>query len=162
MASGGNLALTSAGYASPRGRREFDMKQIIYVSRPAPGAGSADEDEIIRCSVRNNPELGITGVLVIAREGYLQLLEGPSANIDALMSCIAEDTRHTGLVVLEERPLKLRAFPDWAMGRIEVGGDSPVLRSAFAASGESGPAAPGLIDAVIALSRGMESELRAG
>lgn len=96
------------------------MRQVIYCSKAAGPDADGHLTDIIGCSKRNNPELGITGVLIVIGETYLQLLEGPEESLGVLLDFIRTDCRHTGMEVLAERPMKDREFGDWAMGYHEI------------------------------------------
>ncbi len=138
-----------------------DMKQTVYLSRVVPGLSDADRDAILRCSVRNNPQLGITGVLIQSDTHYLQLLEGPEAHIEALLDFIATDPRHTDMAVIGETTTAYRAFPNWAMGSVDVGADAQVMSLARAAA-DAGRRDPAIADAVVTLGKGMNVQRRAG
>ena len=100
------------------------MRQIIYCSKAAGSPGETHLPAILACSRNNNPELGITGVLIVIGDVYVQLLEGPKENLWALMDFIREDSRHQGMEILAERMMETREFGDWAMAHHEVALDS--------------------------------------
>ncbi len=96
------------------------MRQVIYCSRAIGPGEDAHLDDILRSSNTNNPEIGITGVLMVTQGVYLQFLEGPKESLRMLLEFIEADERHTGMEVLAERPTKHREFADWAMGYQDV------------------------------------------
>jgi hypothetical protein len=99
------------------------MRQAIYCSR-ALRAGEEHLADILDRSRINNPELGITGVLIVIGDTYLQLLEGPEESVGTLLEFIAEDDRHDRMEVLARRPMTAREFGDWAMAHHDVEPDS--------------------------------------
>ena len=51
------------------------MRQILYTSRASEGDAGSHLPDILFCSRRNNPELGVTGILLVHGDHFLQLLE---------------------------------------------------------------------------------------
>lgn len=92
------------------------MKRIKYVSQ---FSRNLEPDEIAALEeqcIRNNQKSGITGVLMVSGNLFFQVLEGPADKVDALYTSILEDDRHTRVLMLaDERDVKDRLFPDWAM-----------------------------------------------
>lgn len=64
----------------------------------------------------NNGRSGVTGALLYLNGNFLQVLEGLRDDIDATMTRIRKDPRHRGLLVLSDRAIKERCFPQWSMG----------------------------------------------
>lgn len=64
-----------------------------------------------RCNKRDE----ITGALVCRRDIYLQLLEGPSAAVNAAYARIERDDRHVNMTQLVAGPISARMFGDWEM-----------------------------------------------
>jgi hypothetical protein len=97
-------------------KMEYELYQLIYASvatRPIP------EDELfvmLNRSRENNARLGITGMLLHCDGCFIQALEGPKDKVVALLKVIARDSRHQGLQVLFEGPIKERRFSQWSMG----------------------------------------------
>ena len=88
--------------------------QLIYMSEPF-GFDDAMLNGILSISRRNNMRDGLTGALVCRRDIYLQLLEGPEANVEATYARISGDDRHLAVTRLASEPAEARLFPDWAM-----------------------------------------------
>ena len=93
--------------------------QYLYIST-APDLTREEVDEILASSARNNPDRGVTGLLLYNGRNFLQLLEGEEAKLVALMTRIAHDPRHSGVSMLGRREVEERACPNWAMQRIFV------------------------------------------
>ncbi len=101
------------------------MKQILYVSDAAGGATRPHLDDILRCSRRNNPELGITGILVVRDTMFVQVIEGPGEHLGAVVDIINDDPRHGNVRILSSRDTPLPSFADWAMGYCSLTHDDP-------------------------------------
>ncbi|WP_118857837.1 BLUF domain-containing protein [Sphingomonas mesophila] len=98
------------------------MLQIVYISTMRGPISRTECDLILAASRRNNPGAGITGLLVVGGNRFLQLLEGPEDAVEACLARIRSDPRHFALVVLDKRQVAERACPDWAMGYRTGGG----------------------------------------
>ncbi|ANK12329.1 BLUF domain-containing protein [Erythrobacter neustonensis] len=95
------------------------LSQYLYIST-APTLPREEVDAILAASARNNPERGITGLLLFNGRNFLQLLEGEEREVTALMDTITADPRHSGVSVLDKRTIEARACPDWAMKRVLI------------------------------------------
>lgn len=84
---------------------------------------------VLNASQSNNEERYITGYLVHNGESFMQLIEGPRAEVENIYDRILKDKRHTGVVrILAERAEK-RAFPRWSMNyfRVDKNGHSGTM-----------------------------------
>ena len=52
------------------------LVRCLYASRPAAGLRPADLHQILNQSRKNNPPLGITGLLCVSENLFIQVLEG--------------------------------------------------------------------------------------
>ncbi len=95
------------------------LSQFLYIST-APTLPREELESILATSARNNPERGITGLLLFNGRNFLQLLEGEESEVAGLMERITQDPRHSGVSVLDKRPIAERACPDWAMKRVMI------------------------------------------
>lgn len=95
------------------------LSQFLYIST-APTLPREEVESILATSARNNPERGITGLLLFNGRNFLQLLEGEESEVAALMERITQDPRHSGVSVLDRRAIAERACPDWAMKRVMI------------------------------------------
>jgi len=89
--------------------------QIIYVS-----ALVSDEPGllpgILEAAVRNNPQRGITGMMLVADGNILQVLEGEKAAVLETFRAVESDRRHSGVFVLIEHDIAARQFSSWSKG----------------------------------------------
>lgn len=93
----------------------IDIKtySVLYVSRRL--ATSAEVDDIIEMSRARNTTLQITGALFACLDRSAQILEGPKAGVDTLMTSIHRDRRHADVAVLLNEDIEMRRFPGWSM-----------------------------------------------
>ncbi|MEQ8410386.1 MAG: BLUF domain-containing protein [Erythrobacter sp.] len=95
------------------------MREIIYRSVASETLGGDDIFRIVFRAKRANGRVGLSGFLIYSSGHFLQLLEGPHLELRRTFRVIAQDTRHSDVTVLSERPITERLFPDWRMRRIE-------------------------------------------
>lgn len=91
------------------------VRRIIYSSRATGSNLRDDHQSILAESRRNNGLDGISGILWIRGDRYLQLLEGPPDSIADTFDRIVSDPRHIAVTVLADEPAVERQFGDWAM-----------------------------------------------
>ena len=94
------------------------MELLAYTSTAGEAVDGSDVFAIVAVSARNNAESELTGVLLFKDGRFLQVIEGPSASIDALMERIKRDNRHSNIRTIARTPIRARAFPGWNMKRI--------------------------------------------
>ncbi|MCG8563118.1 MAG: BLUF domain-containing protein [Hyphomicrobiales bacterium] len=98
--------------------------RLIYYSRNAiPESEAPQRAElkgIIEACRRNNPPLGVTGALLFNQTYFAQVLEGDRKAVTQTFCRIANDPRHTDLVILEARPIQRRRFANWSMGFVSA------------------------------------------
>ncbi len=98
-------------------RQRSALHRLLFVSR----ATLADPEDglvsIVALSRFNNARDGITGVLLLFADGFIcQVLEGACTQLDASLSRIRDDKRHTDIRVLQAVPIRERRYPGWPMG----------------------------------------------
>jgi len=95
------------------------LYHIIYHSL-ASGEGMGPEGlaTLLRQARAYNQAHRLTGLLLYAADTheFVQVLEGPQAEVQQLYAHIARDTRHKHAFVLHESVEEARMFPDWRMG----------------------------------------------
>lgn len=98
----------------------MDLVQLVYYSRNL----LKDDDkgqlkllrEILATARDKNVEHGVTGYLIFDRSWFIQILEGDRAKVRATYERIARDPRHTGVTLLDTKPIRQRSFQTWSMG----------------------------------------------
>jgi hypothetical protein len=76
--------------------------------------------EITGKGASHNREKGITGLLVLSGNEFLQVLEGPLPLINELYLKIAKDTRHHHICLLSFELISERYFDSWNMRLIDL------------------------------------------
>ncbi|MFN3313351.1 MAG: BLUF domain-containing protein [Hyphomonas sp.] len=94
--------------------------RLVYVSTARAGLTEADIEDILDASQSNNDERYITGYLVHNGPSFMQLIEGPRAEVDEIFRRILADARHTGVVRILAEWCLTRAFPEWSMNYFRV------------------------------------------
>lgn len=69
------------------------------------GLGQEAVESICHVARCRDHTLALTGALLFDGRRFCQLLQGPARNVKALMTQIAVDPRHEGLVVLFDDPI---------------------------------------------------------
>lgn len=95
--------------------------QALYLSQRVTDGRPEDLEDILEASRRNNPDIGITGMLTITAERYVQILEGPRDSVDTLLEFIAQDPRHGEMRVITRTMVEDRLFGSFAMAEARAG-----------------------------------------
>ncbi len=98
------------------------MHYKMYQSRALIDDKVALHDSILRSSLRNNMQAGLTGFLHREGQAFLQYLEGAPESLETVMARIQQDPRHDEIELVGEGEIGSRYFPDWQMGFV-VDGD---------------------------------------
>ncbi|WP_336659450.1 BLUF domain-containing protein [Leucobacter sp. USHLN153] len=107
------------------------LKFLVYTSAAITKFYEDDLEELLRFARAENQAADITGILLYKSNRFIQFLEGPPAAIDALMSRIRQDPRHTNVRVVVEELALSRQFTDWSMGYQVSKGDTAPLPEGF-------------------------------
>lgn len=91
------------------------MHRLLYISTAREPVTDDTISQILQVSRRNNERDGITGLLVVGRRRYLQVLEGDERTVAETFDRIAADPRHHSCVLLGKRQAD-RQFSRWSMG----------------------------------------------
>jgi hypothetical protein len=93
----------------------MDLYYLIYTSVPAKAMNDIELQELLSVAREANSRFDVTGLLIGLPESFIQLIEGPRANIEQLYRNIMVDKRHYRVTTLREGHIDERFFPDWAM-----------------------------------------------
>ena len=88
---------------------------IVYVSSAARELSQQDLDNILQQARVLNRAAGLTGVLLHCNGNFMQLLEGPSEQIQDTFQRIKRSALHHQIIELLSEPLEARQFSDWDM-----------------------------------------------
>lgn len=92
------------------------MIRVTYVSREVAGLTPDQLLALISQCHRNNPNKGLTGMLLHGNGTFLQVLEGDEQVINSLLTAIAQDPRHTSMTIVRRQSVTTRQFDGWSMG----------------------------------------------
>lgn len=93
------------------------MQQLVYISTARSIVlSSAEVEDILQVSRRNNVRDGLTGLLIVGSRRFLQVLEGEPAALERAYARIKADPRHFALVELSRKEVSGQSFGTWAMG----------------------------------------------
>jgi len=115
------------------GFKVLDQSQIfslLYVSTATVSVALALADtmqDILIVSDANNRRDGITGFLLSDGYAFVQLLEGPEAQVRACFARICADPRNALPTVRDEAWSDARLFPDWSMCALNLSGRDNLL-----------------------------------
>ena len=103
------------------------LVRCLYASRPAVPLTPDVLDAILEQSRRNNPLRGITGMLCMSDEVFVQVLEGGRDEVCELYNAIAGDKRHGHVRILAYEEISERRFGQWTMGHVNIAKVNPSL-----------------------------------
>jgi Sensors of blue-light using FAD len=96
------------------------LVRCLYASRAVAPLTSAVMDSILEQSRRNNPRLGITGMLCMSDDVFIQVLEGGRDEVCELYKTIVGDSRHANVRLLVYEEITERRFGHWTMGHVNI------------------------------------------
>ncbi|RGE20409.1 BLUF domain-containing protein [Leucobacter sp. wl10] len=112
------------------------LRSLVYSSLAVTRFYEEDLQQLLARARAHNGSVGITGILLYRRDQFIQFLEGPPEEVDALMRSIEHDPRHTNVRILIDELVVERQFDDWTMGyrplTQETAVPLPGLRDSFA------------------------------
>jgi hypothetical protein len=100
--------------------RAGTLVQIIYVSTATPPFTRAQLVGLLAQARANNHARRISGLLVYDEGFFLQVLEGPEADVDALFAHVERDPRHCNIRLLLRQTLTQKEYHDWSMGFVDT------------------------------------------
>ena len=93
------------------------MQMLAYVSNariPAMGRKAAMR-QLSAAAQKRNDELGISGVLFLRGNTFLQTIEGPDDALREVFQSIVADNRHDSMCVLVNEAIEQRMFSGWSL-----------------------------------------------
>jgi hypothetical protein len=98
------------------------IAQLVYASNPSPESPVDLENLLITARARNKRS-HVTGYLCFRNNSFLQVLEGSPSAVSSVFSSIANDRRHSNVVLLGYEKVVCRRFSTWSMGYVADFGD---------------------------------------
>jgi hypothetical protein len=96
------------------------LVRLLYASRSAQELTPEVIEGLLASSRRNNPALGVTGLLCHSGDIFMQVLEGGRDVVNQLYTRICADGRHQGVVLLHYEEITERRFAGWTMGQVNL------------------------------------------
>lgn len=93
------------------------LLHLSYVSRLGPDTSMAELLDEIGHFRAKNLAAGISGCIAFEGDRIMQILEGPTASVNALFQTIRDDPRHVEVIELERKTVEAVSFRDWGMVR---------------------------------------------
>jgi hypothetical protein len=103
------------------------LVRCLYASRPTQPFTGSFLDSILEQSRKNNPALGITGLLCVSDNLFIQVIEGGRDEVCDLFNAIVRDDRHQNVRLLIYEEIAERQFGNWTMGHVGVAKLNPAL-----------------------------------
>ena len=96
------------------------LVRCLYASRVVEPLTPGLLDSILRQSSKNNPLLGVTGLLCFTKNIFIQIIEGGRDEVNQLYLTIARDDRHRDVQLLAFDEVSQRQFSNWTMGQVDI------------------------------------------
>ena len=96
------------------------MIRLLYISDAADGINEDAVNGVLKSAGKNNPPLGITGLLVYGGGVFAQILEGPEQAVLQKYVNIAADGRHHNCRIVYITTTRERIFKDISMAALEA------------------------------------------
>ena len=115
------------------------LVRCLYASRPSKLLAPDMLDKILEQSRRNNPKLGITGLLCFTNDVFVQVIEGSRDAVCERFNLIVRDERHSNVRLLSYEEVAERRFPGWSMGQVNLDTVNPALLLKYSETAELNP-----------------------
>ena len=112
------------------------LAQLIYVSDRKETCTDQNVGKILVACKKNNPALGITGVLLYSETKFIQMIEGESDAVMGLYAKIKKDSRHQNAMMIAYGPIQERSFPSFPMGLRKIQGSKVDFKTEISAEEE--------------------------
>ncbi|MEO5691579.1 MAG: BLUF domain-containing protein [Usitatibacter sp.] len=113
--------------------------RCLYASRAAKPLSADVLDSILEQSRRNNPTLGITGMLCFTNDVFVQVIEGGRDEVCEVFNAIVRDDRHLQVRLLSYEEISERRFGNWTMGQVNIQEVSPAILLKYSEKAEMDP-----------------------
>lgn len=90
--------------------------QLLYISAATHEFTETELQDLLSLARERNQEMGVSGMLLYHEGSFIQALEGPQEQVEAIYNKIGKDTRHTETQVLFRGEIEHRDFDGWSMG----------------------------------------------
>lgn len=137
------------------------LVRCLYASRPIEPLSGPFLDAILEQSRKNNPALGITGLLCVSKDLFIQVIEGGRDEVCDLFNAIVRDDRHQQVRLLVYEEIAERQFGNWTMAQVNIAKLNPAMllkyfkRAELDPFSSSGKATLALLSDLIATGSGL-------
>lgn len=98
----------------------MELSHCLYLSRFSGTIGDTGLRDLLKQARENNQARAITGALLFDGERFVQLIEGPVADMAELVQRLCSDRRHHDVTVVSEGPIAARRCRRWTAGYVEI------------------------------------------
>jgi hypothetical protein len=103
------------------------LVRCLYASRPIEPLTGSFIDSILEQSRKNNPSIGITGLLCVSKDLFIQVIEGGRDEVCDLFNAIVRDDRHQQVRLLVYEEIDQRQFGNWTMAQVNISKLNPAM-----------------------------------
>lgn len=103
------------------------LVRCLYASRPLEPLDAPFIESILEQSRKNNPKLGITGLLCVSKDLFIQVIEGGRDEVCDLFNAIVRDERHQQVRLLIYEEISERQFGNWTMAQVNINKLNPSM-----------------------------------
>lgn len=103
------------------------LVRCLYASRPLEALDAPFIESILEQSRKNNPKLGITGLLCVSKDLFIQVIEGGRDEVCDLFNAIVRDERHQQVRLLIYEEISERQFGNWTMAQVNINKLNPSM-----------------------------------
>ena len=104
---------------------------LVYVSAAVTWFSSAELRALLVKCRAHNERAGISGILLYKDGNFMQVLEGPESEVQALYKRIAADRRHRGMLTIDSGTAEARQFEGWSMAFQDLGVGADALPAGY-------------------------------
>lgn len=88
----------------------------VYRSKARTNIADADIEAILQSSRRHNEATGVSGMLLLGKGYFVQIIEGTGPTVERTYRRILSDPRHADAVLLYDGSGEPRRFGGWPLG----------------------------------------------
>jgi hypothetical protein len=111
-------------YKNKIAKKMSDLYRLVYTSFRNHKCDDLEISKILDACKRNNPQRGVTGILMHSDSRFIQYIEGGKSEILGLFELIKDDPRHTSVSQRNFEKIDARMFPSWEMGFKDISKES--------------------------------------
>ena len=110
------------------------LVRLLYYSTASREMSLSDMKDILTVARENNGKEGLCGMLCYDNRYFVQALEGEIKAVNELFFGIADDPRHSDVIIVSYEYIEKQTFKEWNMG---YAGSTPVFMQLLAKLNQS-------------------------